>query len=65
MRGDDHPDIHFHGTAAADALYFPFFENAQKLGLHAQRHVADLIEKQGASIGLLEFSNVAGGGSGE
>ena len=58
MRGDDHANIHAHRRAAADALDLALFENAQQLGLHDRRHVADLVEKQRAAMGLLELAGV-------
>ena len=50
---------------AADALDFSFLQHAQKLCLHRERHVADLVEEKRAVMGLLEFSNVPGGRAGE
>jgi hypothetical protein len=34
-------------------------------GLHQDRHVADLVQEQGAVVGLLELAEVAGSGAGE
>ena len=39
---------------AAQRRYHPFLQHAQKLRLHCEIHVADLVEKQGASVGFPE-----------
>ncbi len=43
----------------------PFFQHAQQLGLHGERHVADFVQKKRAAGGLLEFSDVPRGRAGE
>ena len=63
--GNDHTNIDFDGLVAADAFDFAFFEDAEKLGLHGDGHIADLIEEESAAFGLLEFSEVASGSTGE
>ena len=50
---------------AADALNFAFFEHAQQLRLHVQRHVADFVQKNRSLIGLLKLADVASGRAGE
>jgi hypothetical protein len=65
VRGDDHAHVHGEGTAASHALDLALFEHAQQLGLHGHGHVADLVEEKGAAMRLLEFSDVARGGSRE
>ena len=57
--GDDDAHIDLDGFVAADALDFAFFEDAEQLGLHGQRHVADFVEEEGAAVGLLELADVA------
>src|SRR5204863_8078708 len=52
-------------TLAADALELAFLQEAQQFRLHRRRHVADLVQKQRASMRLLEFSQVAGRRPGE
>ena len=47
------------GAVAADAFHLAFFEHAQQLGLHHQRHVADLVQEQRAAVGLLELARGA------
>ena len=52
-RGDD-ADIGLDGRAAANRDIFALLQYAQKPCLRLHRHVADLIEEEGASLGLLE-----------
>src|SRR6266540_6277949 len=52
-RGDD-ADVDVDGFDAADALDPALLERAQDLHLHAERHVADLVEEERASLGQLE-----------
>ena len=47
---------------AADALHRALLEHAQQFHLHLGRHVADLVEEQGAAIGLLEPALMLGDG---
>ena len=58
VRGDDDAYVDRERPVAADALDFAFFEDAQKLGLHGERHVANFVQKQRAAMRLLEFSDV-------
>ena len=53
------------GRVAADALEAPVLEHAQHLGLQADRHLADLVEKQRAAVRDLELPGLAGVGAGE
>jgi hypothetical protein len=45
--------------AAADALERLLLQDPQELRLGRQRHVADLVEEQGAAVGLLEPADAA------
>src|SRR5262249_19820297 len=63
--GNDDPDIDLDGLIATDALDFAFFEDTQKLGLHGNGHIADLVEEERAAFGLLKFADVASGSAGE
>jgi hypothetical protein len=65
VSGDDDAHVHGDGAVAADALDLSFFEHAQQFCLHGEWHVADLVEKDGAVLRLLEFADMAGGGAGE
>ncbi|MNZ11188.1 hypothetical protein D3C78_280510 [compost metagenome] len=62
--GDDaHVDVL--GLVAADPLEGALLQHAQQLDLHLQRHVADLVEEQGAAVGQFEAPCPAGDGTGE
>ena len=50
----DDTNVDLYRLVAANTLEFALLEDAQDLGLGLQAHVADLIEKQGATIGLFE-----------
>src|SRR5690242_10459092 len=65
MSGDEDAVIHLSGIIASDALDLSLFEGAKQLGLHGKRHIADVVEEEGAAIGLLEFADMTGAGSGE
>ena len=65
MGGDDDADVDLDWFFAADTLDFAFFEDAEEFGLHGEGHVANFVEEECASLGLLEFAGVAGGGAGE
>ena len=63
-RGQD-PDIDLDGPGAADPLELLFLEDAQDLGLALQAHVADLIQKEGGAVGLVELALLVLRGPGE
>ena len=56
-RNDAHVHRHRLGTAHRPDL--PVLEHAQQLDLDVQRHVADLVEEQGAVVGRLEQAGIA------
>ena len=58
MRGHHHAHVDGRGLVRADALHFALFKHAQQLGLHGERHVADLVEKKRAAVRLLELAGV-------
>ena len=62
--GRDDPYIHLHRLVASDSIELAIGQDTQQPGLHIQRHVADLVEKQGAAVGLLEaaMADVVGAG---
>ena len=63
-RGDDaHVDAD--RLDAADPLDLALLERAQDLHLHAERHVADLVEEERAFLGELETSGTRPDGAGE
>ena len=57
MRGRDHPHVHLQRLVAAHPLERAGLEHAQNLRLRGQRHVPDLVQKNGAVIALLEFAD--------
>jgi hypothetical protein len=56
IRGGQHTHIRVNRFTAADADDRFFFQHPQQLGLTREAHVADLVEKQGATGGELEFA---------
>ena len=61
----DHPGVDLAGRVLSDALDLTLLENSKKLGLERQRHVPDLVEKEGAAVGGLELALVVGARAGE
>ena len=55
----DHAHVDADQLAAADAEELALGQHAQQPRLQRQRHVADLVEEQGAAVGLLEAAEVA------
>ena len=54
--GGNDAGINLNGRQAADPVELAIGQDAQQAGLQIRRHVADLIEEQGAAVGLLETS---------
>ena len=65
VRGRDQPHVRANGLVAADPLEGLLLEQAQYLGLQRQRHVADFVEEEGATVALLELADAAPVGPGE
>ena len=66
MRGGDHADIDGDFLlVAAEALQAFVLEHPQQLHLGRRRHIADLIQKKRALVGLLEPPNAPRLGPGE
>ena len=65
MRGADQADTDRNRCLAADPHDAAFLQRAQQLDLHGQWHVADLIEKQRAAVGLLEHALLGSCGASE
>ena len=59
MGGGDHAHVDADQLAAADTEELALGQHAQQSRLQRQRHVADLVEEQGATVGLLEAAEVA------
>ena len=60
MRGRNHAHIRFHGRVTAHAVKMAVAQDPQQAGLQVKRHVADLVQKQGATVGLLEAAAAHG-----
>ena len=63
--GGDDPDVDLDGGVGANPLELALLEDAQQLGLGAQRHLADLVEEDGALVGAFEAALAHGHGAGE
>ncbi len=57
--GGDHPHVDVPDFIAAQPLELALLQNAQQLHLNGGRHVADLVQENGARVGLLEFAGLA------
>ena len=55
--GCDDAHVAVDRAVAADALEAALLQDPQKLHLHLQRHVADLVEEQRAALGKLETAD--------
>ena len=53
------------GRLHADRVDLALLERSQKLDLDVEGQFADLVEEQGAAVGLLELAQVLVGGAGE
>ncbi len=56
MRRSDEPDVHAPRSGRSDAPYLPVLEHAQQARLGVRWQLADLVQKQGASVGGLHQS---------
>ena len=63
--GSKNADINGDGFFAANSLEGFFLQDAHEFDLGANGHVADFIEEDGATIGLLEAADAAFGSAGE
>ncbi len=64
-RGDDaHVDA-AHRAIGADLLQLAGLQEPQQQALHAQRHLADFVEEDGAAVGHLELALLVAIGAGE
>ncbi|MNQ84229.1 hypothetical protein D3C85_993500 [compost metagenome] len=59
MGGGDHADIHGSGLRCAEAQHFALLQYPQQAGLQRHRHVADLVEEQGAGMGGFDQAGLA------
>src|SRR4051812_3856844 len=65
MSGRDHANIDGDALAGSDRFNSLVLKSAQDLGLKLNGKVADLIQKERASLGLLEFSGKGAHSPGE
>ena len=63
--GGDNPNIHRLGHAVTHAGDDVLLQGTQDLDLQGQRHLADLVQKQGALIGGLEAPKLVSHRAGE
>ena len=59
VRGGNHPHISIHGGPSADTFEWVPLERPKELGLDRGWHLADLVQKQRATIGLFELARLA------
>ena len=63
--GGDHPHVDPDQLASADPEKLALGQHPQQPGLQRGRHVADLVQEQGAAMGLFETADMAPVGAGE
>jgi hypothetical protein len=62
----DHAHVHARGwRVGAHRHHFAVLEEAQQHRLHAQAHLADFVEEDGALVGLLQLPHLVAIGAGE
>ena len=52
--------VHLHRFMSANPVEFTISQHPQQAGLKLCRHVADLVQKKGAAIGLLKAAQASG-----
>ena len=65
VRGRDDPGVGLDRLISADALELLLLDRAQDLALHQQRHVAHLVQKEGAAVAFLELADALAHGPGK
>src|SRR5690606_27158759 len=63
--GRDDADVDGEGALRAEPAHLAALEDAEQLGLEVLRQLAELVEEDGAAVGLLEDAGAAGDGAGE
>jgi hypothetical protein len=63
--GGNDAHVGFHLFVPAHAVKLAVLQHAQQSCLQARRHVADLVQEQGAAVGLFEAALALMGGAGE
>ena len=61
----DKPYVGPYFLGSADTVECPILKYPQEMALHGERHVADLVKEQRASLGDLDLAGLPLGGSGE
>ncbi len=61
LGGADETDVDLHLLLVTDPAEYPILQYPQKLGLQMGRHVADLVQHQGAATGQLQHAALAFG----
>ena len=61
----DHPDVDVDVLVAAELGELRVLEDVEQLGLQRRFHLADLVEEDGAGVGLFELADARRGGAGE
>ena len=60
VRGGNDANVHLDGPRRAEALEFPFLQNAQQGKLRVGRKIPDLVEEDRATVGELEAAYASG-----
>ena len=63
--GRDEPDVHGDLRGATDPHELPVLQEPKELGLHGERHVADLVQEQRPARGRFDLPEHALAGAGE
>ncbi|MNN13033.1 hypothetical protein D3C81_1260500 [compost metagenome] len=61
----DHPQVDGDALVGAEPLQRLFLQHAQQLDLLRQRHALDLVEEQGAAVGMFQLADALALGAGE
>ena len=59
VRGADHVQVDRNRLIASERDHFAFFDDPQQSGLQHERHVADLVQKQRAAVGLKNLADAS------
>ena len=65
MSSGNDAHIHLNRLVTTDSVELAIGQHPQQTGLYFQRHIADLIQKQGTAIGLLEAAVAHAVGTGK
>lgn len=65
IRGGEKTHVGPYFLCSADTVECPILQDSQEMALHGEGHVADLVKKQRASLGDLDFARLPLDGAGE